>query len=77
VLNSDSITNDDVDGNEESGGMTGDVLANSFKFIIEEDKVVTMSQFGYPKEYVIRCLNENEANYCTAGYYLLQVDQNY
>jgi hypothetical protein len=26
---------------------------------------------------VIRCLNENEANYCTAGYYLLQVDQNY
>jgi hypothetical protein len=31
-------------------------------------------QYGYPKEYVSRSLEENEPNYCTAGYYLMGMD---
>jgi hypothetical protein len=26
---------------------------------------------------VYKCLQDNDANYCTAGYYLLGLDQNY
>jgi len=36
-----------------------------------------MVDFGFPKEYVLSSLTENEANYCSAGYYLLGLDQNY
>lgn len=32
------------------------------------DKLV---QFGYPKGYILQSLQDNEPNYCTAGYYLL------
>jgi hypothetical protein len=36
-----------------------------------------MVDFGFPRDYVINCLRENDANYCTTGYYLLGLDQNY
>jgi len=29
---------------------------------------------GYPAEYVVRTLENNDANYCLAGYYLLGID---
>lgn len=34
-------------------------------------KVEKLVQFGYPREYVKNSLQDNEATYCTAGYYLL------
>jgi hypothetical protein len=44
---------------------------------IDESKVDKLVQFGYPRDYVYDSLRTNEANYLTAGYYLLQMDQNY
>lgn len=44
---------------------------------IAHDKVERLVQFGYPYEYVMEVLQENLPNYCSAGYYLLQMDQNY
>ena len=44
---------------------------------IAADKVDKLVQFGYPEQYVYESLQENLPNYVTAGYYLLQMDQNY
>lgn len=44
---------------------------------IDGERVQILSDFGYPREYVFSSLQENEANYCTTGYYLLGLDQNY
>ena len=44
---------------------------------IDEQKIDKLVQYGYPKEYTLASLQNNEANYLTAGYYLLKMDQNY
>ena len=44
---------------------------------LDETRLKTLVDFGYPEEYVRFCLLENEACYCLAGYYLLGEDQNY
>jgi hypothetical protein len=36
-----------------------------------------LTDLGYPKTYITKKLETNEPNYCTAGYYLLGMDQNY
>ena len=41
---------------------------------IDESKVEKLVQFGYPKAYVMQSLMDNQPNYMTAGYYLLQMD---
>lgn len=45
--------------------------------VLEADRVQVLIDFGFPQEYVLKTLQENEANYCTTGYYLLGLDQNY
>ena len=44
---------------------------------VDDDRVATLSNFGYPVDYVKYTILENEANYCVTGYYLLGTDQNY
>jgi len=44
---------------------------------IDELKIEKLVQYGYPNDYLIKCLHENSPNYITAGYYLLKMDQNY
>jgi hypothetical protein len=44
---------------------------------LDEVKINNMVQYGYPKEYIVKCLQDNSPNYTTAGYYLLKMDQNY
>jgi len=41
---------------------------------IDSDKVEKLLRFGYPEKYVYESLQDNLANYVTAGYYLLQMD---
>ena len=41
---------------------------------IDSDKVEKLHRFGYPEKYVYEALQDNLANYVTAGYYLLQMD---
>lgn len=50
---------------------------NTREMIIDHEKVERLVQFGYPYEYIVDNLTENLPNYLTAGYYLLQMDQNY
>jgi len=47
------------------------------EMVIDHEKVERLVQFGYPYEYIIDNLEDFKANYLTAGYYLLQMDQNY
>jgi hypothetical protein len=44
---------------------------------LEDDKILKLVSFGYPLDYVKKSLEDFEPNYCTAGYYLLGMDQNY
>ena len=45
--------------------------------ILDPAKVNKLVSFGYPKEYIKTKMREMEPNFCTAGYYLLEMDQNY
>lgn len=53
-------------------------LYSNYNFVINEEIVRRMNQeFKYPLDYIIKCLDDNKANYCTASYYLLLQDQNF
>lgn len=44
---------------------------------VDVGRVKILEDFGYPRDYVLMSVAENEANYCLSGYYLLGIDQNY
>ena len=51
---------------------------SNYNFKIDKNIIEYMHQkFMYPPEYIIGWLDANEANYCTATYYLLWANQNY
>ena len=56
--------------------MSSNVLLLCFD-CADDDRVATLSHFGYPIDYVKYTILENEANYCVTAYYLLGTDQNY
>lgn len=66
---------------EETPPDSEEELANTnnshFTIALDDDRVATLSNFGYPVDYVKYTILENEANYCVTGYYLLGTDQNY
>lgn len=39
--------------------------------MVDEIIVLLVEQMGYPRDYIIKCLNNNELNYATSGYFLL------
>ena len=39
--------------------------------ILNEDAVKNVEKFGYDKDYIKKCVINNEINYCFATYYLL------
>jgi len=41
---------------------------------IDHGRVKILQDFGYPEEYIHFCVKNNEANYCSAGYYMLAID---
>ena len=44
---------------------------------IDEKIVDQVELYGFPKQFILKCLNENVNNHCTTSYYLLCMDQNY
>ena len=41
--------------------------------LIIDDSVISMVEgWGYPRDYIVKCLNNNELNYATTGYFLLE-----
>ena len=47
------------------------MLTNNSTTIVDENVIKNMERLGYNKEYVQKCLSNNEVNYCSATYYLL------
>ena len=47
------------------------LITYSNTFVIDENILGLLEQFGYKRDYVTKCLNNNEFNYATASYYLL------
>ncbi len=45
--------------------------------LLDKSKVDKLVQFGYPRHYVEEAVLGMEPNYCTAGYYLVDMLQNY
>jgi serine/threonine protein kinase len=54
-----------------------DTISTHYNFIVEDRIVDAVWKFGYPRKYVVKSLENNEANYWTAAYYLLNTDQDY
>jgi len=47
------------------------MLTNNSTTIFDENVIKNMENFGYQKDYIQKCIINNEINYCTATYYLL------
>jgi hypothetical protein len=45
-------------------------------FSINENCVKMVSDLGYKKDYVIKCLDKHELNQATAAYYLFSIYEN-
>ena len=61
-----------LEDSKESQG-AGDFLGGG----IDENRIKTLTYFGYPEEYIRFVLLENESCYCLATYLLLGEDQRY
>ena len=57
--------------NRNKGNYLNSMLTYSSTTIIDENILKNMENFGYKKEYIQKCITNNEINYCTATYYLL------
>lgn len=44
---------------------------------MDEKIVEEVEEYGFPRPYILKCLQENVNNHCTTSYYLLCMDQNY
>ncbi len=38
---------------------------------LDEEALKVVESFGFPREFVVRCLNQGDLNHATASYYLL------
>ena len=47
------------------------IKTNNDKIILDENVIKNMEKLGYQKNYVEKCILDNEINYCSATYYLL------
>lgn len=56
---------------------TQKALQGRFKNQIDLNRINQLVELGYSEDYVIETMEKNEANYCSAGYYLLGMNQNY
>ena len=52
-------------------------LPNNEPKPLDAAKIDKIVQFGYTRTYVLESMRDMLPNYCTAGYYLLEMDQNY
>ena len=57
--------------NRNKGNNMNSMLTYSSTAILDENILKYMENFGYKKEYIQKCITNNEVNYCTATYYLL------
>ena len=46
------------------------ISTNSNTFYIDETTIKYVENFGYKRDYIIRCLENNEINHATATYFL-------
>ena len=57
--------------NRNQGNIVNTLPTNSSTVIFDENILKTMEIFGYKKEYVQKCITNNEVNYCSSTYFLL------
>ena len=47
------------------------IIGKCNKIIVDEDTLIKTESFGYPRQYIVKCLKDNKLNHATATYYLL------
>ena len=57
--------------NRNKGNYLNSMLTYSSTAIIDENILKNMENLGYKKEFIQKCISNNEINYCSATYYLL------
>ncbi len=48
-----------------------DMHQQNYYLKIDEKIVGLVESYGFPKPYILKCINDNVNNHCTASYYLL------
>lgn len=66
-----------ADMNEQERRLIESTFGTNVEVEFDEGKIEKMCNFGYPEDFVHKSLHEGIPNYVSAGYYLLQMDQNY
>ena len=69
-INSDIYLNKGMP-NRNQGNIVVSLPTTSSTIVIDENVLKIMENFGYKKEYVQRCITNNDVNYCSSTYYLL------
>ena len=59
--------------NRNKGNYLNSMLTYSSTAIIDENILKNMENFGYKKDYIQKCITNNDINYCSATYYLLSI----
>ena len=57
--------------NRNLGNIVAYLPTTSSTIVIDENVLKIMENFGYKKEYVQKCITNNDVNYCSSTYYLL------
>jgi hypothetical protein len=52
-------------------------LGSAQTLVIDERLVNDIEKCGFPKSYIVNCLNNDELNYVTTMYYLLAIEKEY
>ena len=53
------------------------IISNSNSMTVDENVIKNMEALGYKKEYIQKCIINNDINYCFASYYLLLNSSNF
>ena len=69
-INNDICLNKGI-ANRNQGNIVASLPTTSSTIVIDENILKIMEIFGYKKDYVQKCITNNDVNYCSSTYYLL------
>ena len=81
-ITAEDVLNKNLVSNQRKGAKRAAELHAQFDehnyYLRMDDKIVEeVEDYGFPKPYIMKCLQDNVNNHCTTSYYLLCMDQNY
>ncbi len=71
MINSDDVKNKNL---VRKRRLKPEIQFQNFYLKIDDKFVNKVEDYGFPRPYIHKCINENVNNHCTTSYYLLCMD---